>query len=129
MGSLKPFRALADIETDWGLVRDPTVPSRDQLTHSMPWSLVRLHLTPDPGLLIDVSVRAVSHLIGSKTQAFPSLQGIHLAHTRLLPVTKTELFLKSKDHNMCITFDGSVNPDVKRMNYLETRYVVGDVLL
>ena len=36
---------------------------------------------------------------------------------------------KSKDHDMCITVEGSVNPDIKRKNYLEMRYVVEGLLL
>ena len=83
--------------------------------------MVRLLLKPDPGLLIDVSVRAISQLIATRTQAFPLLESIHLAHTRLTQATETELLVKARDHNMCITFDGSADPDIKRKQYLQTR--------
>ena len=123
MGSLRKFQVLADIETDWGLVRDPAVPSRDQLTNSMPSSMVRLNLTPEPGLVIDISVRAIFHLIATKMHAFHLLESIHLAHTRLLRATEVELLVKARSCNMRITFDGSADPDIKRKIYLENRYV------
>lgn len=126
MGSLRNFTVLADIETDWGLVRDPTLPSKNQLTNSMPSSMVRLSLTPNPGLVIDVSVRAISHLIATRVHAFQLLESIHLAHTRFPHATETELLLKARDHNMRFTLDGSADPDTKRERYLATRYVVGD---
>ena len=78
MGSLRDFAVLADVDTDWGLVRSRTLPSKDQLTAAMPPSIRRLHLTPDPGFIVDVSISAIRHLIATKPLEFPSLEGIHL---------------------------------------------------
>lgn len=117
MGSLRDFISLTDVDTDWGLVRDSTVPSKNQLTNVLPSSVERLCLTPDPGHLIDVSIYAIYQLIAEKSRNFPSLESIHLAYTGGDP----DLITKARDHRVNITFDSGVDPDTKRKAYLDSK--------
>lgn len=113
MGSFKEFQVLATLDTDWGLLKNDNRPGRQMLTDTLPTSIEKVHLVSEIGSTIDVSVAALQHLIASKTQYFPALKAIHLKHTRLLHVVETELVGTAKRRGITITFDRSVNPDVK----------------
>ena len=124
MGSLKPFRVLSTLETDWSLLRNDCQPARSLLTSALPPSIEHLTLIPNPdsGSLLDISVTALHNLMASKKLDFEMVQTVTLNYTNLLPTVQIWLLQKALGSGVKLEIDRREDPDTKRKAFLELRY-------
>ena len=114
MGSLRKFKVLTHIRTDWCLLLDEREPLEHQLMDNLPYTVQELTLKVDPDFNVETASVSIGSLAAFKVVRFPVLRHlllVHISPDKAVALLKKPFVRKAEGKGLRIRCDTRPDPD------------------